>query len=63
MLAHCKLVDVFCFVLAKPLPERHNLYGNSLDFKLNIYKKKMILVDKNDYITFRLYVAGLCDLS
>ena len=27
-------------MLAKLLPERHNLYGNSLDFKLNIYKKK-----------------------
>ena len=29
-------------MLAKLLPERHNLYGNSLDFKLNIYKKKMV---------------------
>ena len=28
-------------MLAKLLPERHNLYGNSLDFKLNICKKKM----------------------
>ena len=28
-------------MLAKLLPERHNLYGNSLDFKLNIYKKKI----------------------
>ena len=25
---------------AKLLPERYNLYGNSLDFKLNIWKKK-----------------------
>ena len=31
-------------MLAKLLPERHNLYGNSLDFKLNICKKKC-----NDY--------------
>ena len=30
---------MFSVVLAKLLPERHNLYGNSLDFKLNIYKK------------------------
>ena len=29
-------------MLAKLLPERHNLYGNSLDFKLNIYKKKKV---------------------
>ena len=28
-------------MLAKLLPERHNLYGNSLDFKLNICKKKI----------------------
>ena len=27
-------------MLAKLLPERHNLYGNSLDFKLNKWKKK-----------------------
>ena len=27
----------------KLLPERHNLYGDSLDFKLNIWK------EKNDY--------------
>ena len=27
-------------MLAKLLPERHNLYGNSLDLKLNICKKK-----------------------
>ena len=32
---------MFSVVLAKLLPERHNLYVNSLDFKLNIYKKKM----------------------
>ena len=31
-------------MLAKLLPERHNLYGNSLDFKLNICKKKMMLM-------------------
>ena len=30
-------------MLAKLLPERHNLYGNSLDFKLNICKKKNLL--------------------
>ena len=33
---------MFLFALAKLLPERHNLYGNSLDFKLNIWKKKNI---------------------
>ena len=35
------LGGMFSVVLAKLLPERHNLYGNSLDFKLNIYKKKI----------------------
>ena len=29
-------------MLAKLLPERHNLYGNSLDFKLKIYERKKI---------------------
>ena len=31
---------MFLFVLAKLLPKRHNLYGNSLDFKLKIYERK-----------------------
>ena len=33
---------MFSVVLARLLPESHNLYGNSLDFKLNIYKKKKV---------------------
>ena len=37
---HIVKLLMFSVVLAKLLPERHNLYGNSLDFKLNIYKKK-----------------------
>ena len=35
-------------MLAKLLPERHNLYGNSLDFKLNICKKKKYIVVVGD---------------
>jgi len=31
---------MFLFVLAKLLPERHNLYGNSLDFKLKYMREK-----------------------
>ena len=31
---------MFLFVLAKLLPKSHNLYGNSLDFKLKIYERK-----------------------
>ena len=34
---------MFLFVLAKLLPERHNLYGNSLDFKLKYMRKKNVL--------------------
>ena len=37
---------MFLFVLAKLLPKSHNLYGNSLDFKLKIYERK-----KNEYMT------------
>ena len=37
---HIVKLLMFLFVLAKLLLERHNLYGNSLDFKLNICKKK-----------------------
>ena len=33
---------MFLFVLAKLLPERHNLYGNSLDLKLKIYERKKL---------------------
>ena len=33
---------MFLFVLAKLLPERHNLYGNSLDFKLKYMRKKIL---------------------
>ena len=32
---------MFLFVLAKLLPERHNLYGNSLDFKLKYMREKV----------------------
>ena len=32
---------MFLFVLAKLLPKRHNLYGNSLDFKLKYMRKKI----------------------
>ena len=39
MLAHVKLL-MFLFVLAKLLPERHNLYGDSLDFKLKYMREK-----------------------
>ena len=53
MLAHCKLL-MFLFVLAKLLPERHNLYGNSLDFKLKYMRKKMHLKDNID---------GTCDIG
>ena len=43
---------MFLFVLAKLLPKRHNLYGNSLDFKLKIYeRKKSIKSNFNIYIS------------
>ena len=36
---HIVKLLMFLFVLAKLLPERHNLYGNSLDFKLKYMRK------------------------
>ena len=38
---------MFLFVLAKLLPERHNPYGNSLDFKLKIYERKKMKRDSD----------------
>ena len=40
---------MFLFVLAKLLPVRHNLYGNSLDFKLKYMREKNDYNDYNDY--------------
>ena len=38
--SHIVKLLMFLFVLAKLLPERHNLYGNSLDFKLKYMREK-----------------------
>ena len=48
-------------MLAKLLPERHNLYGNSLDFKLNIYykKKKIGSAKKKDFENSDQF-SGMC---
>ena len=43
---------MFLFVLAKLLPERHNLYGNSLDFKLKYMREKKIVYKKLSHWTF-----------
>ena len=45
-------------MLAKLLPERHNLYGNSLDFKLNIYKKKMAAIASLISVSFGPLLVG-----
>ena len=42
--SHIVKLLMFLFVLAKLLPERHNLYGNSLDFKLKYMRKKSVSV-------------------
>ena len=34
---------MFLFVLAKLLPKSHNLYGNSLDFKLKYMREKNVI--------------------
>ena len=41
--SHIVKLLMFLFVLAKLLPERHNLYGNSLDFKLKYMREKNAL--------------------
>ena len=38
--SHFVKLLMFLFVLAKLLPERHNLYGNSLDSKLKYMREK-----------------------
>ena len=38
--SHIVKLLMFLFVLAKLLPVRHNLYGNSLDFKLKYMREK-----------------------
>ena len=43
---------MFLFVLAKLLPERHNLYGNSLDFKLKYMRKKKMGHPCKKHLTF-----------
>ena len=40
---HIVKLLMFLFVLAKLLPERHNLYGNSLDFKLKYMREKNVI--------------------
>ena len=47
------------------MPERHNLYGNSLDFKLNIWKKKNIWLyviydDSGDNVPFQMIWNCFC---
>ena len=41
---HIVKLLMFLFVLAKLLPERHNLYGNSLDFKLKYMREKNLAI-------------------
>ena len=47
---HIVKLLMFLFVLAKLLPERHNLYGNSLDFKLKYMREKNVILTRFDFV-------------
>ena len=49
---------MFLFVLAKLLPERHNLYGNSLDFKLKYMREKKMDTFVKE-LSFRIEISEL----